>query len=98
MAICEHRDLASIYPVGLGRELPVADLVRTGLSLERDLLEKSDEAKARCGYQNRSEAMRGLIREHLVSKERDHNKVIAVSLTGWKWPRQLTQSPELGAS
>ena len=35
----------------------MADLVRTGLSLERELLDKFDEAIARRGYQNRSEAI-----------------------------------------
>lgn len=59
----------------------MADLVRTGLSLERELLEKSDETIARRGYQNRSEAIRDLIREHLVSEEGDQNKVIAGTLT-----------------
>lgn len=46
----------------------VADLVRSGLSLERDLLKKFDETIAGRGYQNRSEAVRDLIREHLVRK------------------------------
>jgi CopG family transcriptional regulator, nickel-responsive regulator len=55
----------------------VANLVRTGLSLEQDLLEQFDELIARRGYQNRSEAVRDLIREHLVSEEGDQNKVIA---------------------
>ncbi len=59
----------------------MADLVRTGLSLERDLLEKFDKAIAKRGYQNRSEAVRVLIREHLVSEEQDQNKVIAGTLT-----------------
>ena len=59
----------------------MADLVRTGLSLERDLLEKFDETIAKRGYQNRSEAVRDLIREHLVAEDVDQNKVIAGSLT-----------------
>jgi len=59
----------------------VADLVRTGLSLERDLLEKFDEIIARRGYQNRSKAIRDLIREHLVYERGDQNKVIAGTLT-----------------
>jgi len=59
----------------------MADLVRTGLSLERELLEKFDETIARRGYQNRSEAIRDLIREHLVSEEGDQNRVIAGTLT-----------------
>lgn len=59
----------------------MAELVRTGLSLERELLEKFDETITRHGYQNRSEAIRDLIREHLVSEEGDQNKIIAGTLT-----------------
>jgi CopG family transcriptional regulator, nickel-responsive regulator len=59
----------------------VADLVRTGLALERGLLEKFDDIIARRGYQNRSKAIRDLIREHLVYEEGDQNKVIAGTLT-----------------
>jgi len=59
----------------------VADLVRTGVSLEQDLLDKFDKSIARRSYHNRSEAIRDLIREHLVSEEGDENKVIAATLT-----------------
>ena len=59
----------------------MADLVRTGLSLERDLLERFDETITRRGYQNRSEAVRDLIREHLVAEDVDQNKIIAATLT-----------------
>ncbi len=59
----------------------MAQIVRTGLSLERDLLEQFDANIARRGYQNRSEAVRDLIREHLVGEEVDQNKVIAGTLT-----------------
>jgi len=59
----------------------MGDLVRTGLSLERELLEKFDTAINRRGYQNRSEAIRDLIREHLVEEAADENKVIVGTLT-----------------
>ena len=59
----------------------MADLVRTGLSLERDLLQRFDESIARRSYQNRSEAVRDLIREYLVSEEGDKNEIIAGTLT-----------------
>jgi CopG family nickel-responsive transcriptional regulator len=36
---------------------------------------------ARRSYQNRSEAIRDLVREHLVSEEGDEHKVIAAILT-----------------
>jgi CopG family nickel-responsive transcriptional regulator len=59
----------------------MGDLVRTGLSLERELLERFDTAIHRKGYQNRSEAIRDLIREHLVQKAAEENKVIVGTLT-----------------
>ena len=59
----------------------MGDLVRTGLSLERELLERFDAAISRRGYQNRSEAIRDLIREHLVEEAVEDNKVIVGTLT-----------------
>ena len=59
----------------------MGDLVRTGLSLERELLERFDKAIHRKGYQNRSEAIRDLIREHLVEEAVDENRVIVGTLT-----------------
>ena len=44
-------------------------------------MDKFDQTIGRRGYQNRSEAIRELIREHLVSEEGDQNKVIAGTLT-----------------
>ena len=59
----------------------MGDLVRTGLSLERELLERFDAAINRKGYQNRSEAIRDLIREHLVEEAVEDNRVIVGTLT-----------------
>jgi len=59
----------------------MGELVRTGLSLEKELLEKFDAVIHRKGYQNRSEAIRDLIREHLVHSAVDENKVIVGTLT-----------------
>ena len=59
----------------------MGDLVRTGLSLEKGLLEKFDAIIHRKGYQNRSEAIRDLIRGHLVEAASDENKVIVGTLT-----------------
>ena len=42
---------------------------RIGISLEQDLLERFDEVIAEKGYQNRSEAVRDLIRDALVQRE-----------------------------
>ena len=54
----------------------MGDLVRTGVSLERDLLTKFDVVIEEKGYQNRSEAIRDLIRRHLVAEDIDKNKVV----------------------
>src|SRR5271156_3864210 len=60
---------------------PMANIVRTGVSLEQELLKQFDESIRERGYQNRSEAIRDLIRDHLVSREADKNKVVAGTLT-----------------
>jgi len=59
----------------------MSELVRTGLSLEKDLLEEFDAAIAKKGYQNRSEAVRDLIRDALVAKEVDENRTVLGTLT-----------------
>jgi len=59
----------------------MSEVVRTGVSLESDLLKKFDEAIAAKGYGNRSEAIRDLIREHLVAQEIDNNKMVVGTLT-----------------
>ena len=56
-------------------------LVRTGVSLEQALLAQFDQAIAGKGYQNRSEAIRDLIRHHLVGEEINRNKVVVGTLT-----------------
>ncbi len=56
-------------------------LVRTGLSIDDELLQRFDSAITGNGYQNRSEAIRDLIRDHLVSEEIDKNKVVVGTLT-----------------
>jgi CopG family nickel-responsive transcriptional regulator len=59
----------------------MASLVRTGISIDRDVLQKFDRAIARKGYSNRSEAIRDLVREHLVTVDVTQNRVIVGSLT-----------------
>src|SRR5271154_529861 len=56
-------------------------LARTGLSIDRELLARFDRNIAKKGYKIRSEAVRDLIRDHLVSEEADENKVIVGTLT-----------------
>ncbi|MGO8719918.1 MAG: nickel-responsive transcriptional regulator NikR [Acidobacteriaceae bacterium] len=56
-------------------------LSRTGISIEQDLLEQFDRLIADRGYENRSEALRDLIRESLVSQAADNNEVVVATLT-----------------
>jgi CopG family transcriptional regulator, nickel-responsive regulator len=44
-------------------------LVRFGISIDQDLLERFDKEIVSGGYTNRSEAIRDLIRNHLVESE-----------------------------
>ena len=59
----------------------MSELARTGLSIDRELLAKFDVAIAKRNYKNRSEAVRDLIRDHLVGEEADSNKVVVGTLT-----------------
>ncbi len=46
----------------------MSDIVRFGVSLEKELLEKFDRLITEKSYPNRSEAIRDLIRENLVKR------------------------------
>ncbi len=59
----------------------MAKLTRTGVSLERGLLEQFDRLITARGYKNRSEAIRDLIRESLVSEEIDKNRPVVATLS-----------------
>ena len=59
----------------------MAKLTRTGVSLEDDLLRQFDRLIAKRGYQNRSEALRDLIRESLVSEAVDENQLVVATLS-----------------
>ena len=59
----------------------MAELSRTGISLEQDLLVGFDKLIARRGYQNRSEALRDLIREALLADVIDSNQPVVGTLT-----------------
>lgn len=45
------------------------EIVRFGVSMEKNLLVSFDELVSRKGYTNRSEALRDLVRDHLVEEE-----------------------------
>jgi CopG family nickel-responsive transcriptional regulator len=59
----------------------MAELVRTGVSIERELLEGFDKLIAKRGYGNRSEALRDLIRDALVAEEVSGNKPVIATLS-----------------
>jgi len=46
----------------------MSSLIRFGVSLDDNLLRSFDESIAQAGYANRSEAIRDLIRDHLIQK------------------------------
>ena len=60
----------------------MSNLIRFGVSLEKELLSKFDSLLREKGYLNRSEAIRDIIRENLVRKEwlegKDVNAVITL--------------------
>jgi CopG family transcriptional regulator, nickel-responsive regulator len=59
----------------------MAELIRTGISLERELLEMFDRAIGRKGYTNRSKAIRDLVRDYAVSEDVETNRIVVGSLT-----------------
>jgi CopG family transcriptional regulator, nickel-responsive regulator len=59
----------------------MSQLSRTGVSLEEDLLKEFDRLITKRGYQNRSEAIRDLIREALLAESIDSNKPVVGTLT-----------------
>lgn len=59
----------------------MSDIVRFGVSLERDLLEKFDKLIESRNYTNRSEAIRDLIRQELVRKEWVEGEEVAGAIT-----------------
>ena len=59
----------------------MSDIIRFGVSLEKELLEKFDKLSKEKQYPNRSEAIRDLIREKLVKKEWVEGKEVAGAIT-----------------
>jgi CopG family nickel-responsive transcriptional regulator len=59
----------------------MSQLSRTGVSLEEDLLKEFDRLITKRGYQNRSEAIRDLIREALLGENIDSNQPVVGTLT-----------------
>ena len=59
----------------------MADVTRTGVSIEPELLEKFDRFIAKRGYKNRSEALRDLIRESLLTEDIEQNRPVVATLS-----------------
>jgi len=59
----------------------MSEIVRFGVSLEKELLEKFDRLIKEKKYPNRSEAIRDLIRENLVKREWVEGKEVAGAIT-----------------
>ena len=59
----------------------MSDIIRFGVSLEKELLVKFDKLIKEKKYSNRSEAIRDLIRENLVKREWIEGKEVAGAIT-----------------
>jgi CopG family nickel-responsive transcriptional regulator len=59
----------------------MSSLIRTGISLEKELLERFDRVIQQKGYNNRSEAIRDLVRDHFVTEDVTSNKTVMGTLT-----------------
>lgn len=56
-------------------------LIRTGISLDQELLERFDRVVRQKGYGSRSEAIRDLLRDHFVEDDIASNKTVVATLT-----------------
>ncbi len=63
------------------KECPMSKLIRFGVSIDEELLKTFDDYIERKRYTNRSEALRDLIRNHLVEEEWDDNKETVGTIT-----------------
>jgi CopG family nickel-responsive transcriptional regulator len=59
----------------------MSTLIRTGISLESDLLKRFDRAISKKGYKNRSEAIRDLVRDYAVAEDVEENRMVVGTLT-----------------
>ena len=59
----------------------MAEVTRTGVSIEAELLDKFDRLITKRGYKNRSEALRDLIRESLVNEDIEQNRPVVATLS-----------------
>lgn len=59
----------------------MAEVTRTGVSIEPELLDKFDRFIAKRGYKIRSEALRDLIRESLITEDIEQNRPVVTTLS-----------------
>jgi CopG family nickel-responsive transcriptional regulator len=59
----------------------MSTLIRTGISLESDLLLRFDRVIRKKGYKNRSEAIRDLVRDYAVAEDVEENRTVVGTLT-----------------
>ena len=65
-----------------GKRVTMEKITRFGVSIEPDLLKKFDKAIKKKGYENRSEAIRDIIRKNLIAeKTEDPNSEAIGTLT-----------------
>ncbi len=59
----------------------MTSLIRTGISLDQDILDRFDRMIEQKGYGSRSEAIRDLLRGHFVEEDVISNKMVVATLT-----------------
>jgi CopG family nickel-responsive transcriptional regulator len=59
----------------------MAELVRFGVAMDKDLLDRFDDVVKRRGYENRSEALRDLVRRDLDHDAWERGKSTAATIT-----------------
>jgi CopG family nickel-responsive transcriptional regulator len=56
-------------------------LIRTGISLDSELLARFDRVIRKKGYKNRSEAIRDLVRDYAVAEDVEEDRTVVGTLT-----------------
>ncbi len=79
--------------LGFAQHIAMAQLVRFGVAMERELLERFDARVVERGYENRSEALRDLVRRELDREEwtRGGRVVATITLVYDHHVRELTE-------
>lgn len=72
----------------------MAKITRFGVSVETELLEKFDRLIEKMGYKSRSEAIRDLIRERLVSEEWKEEEKETVGILGLVYKHEIRELTE----